>query len=347
MKREADDQDGATIDARWRMVTTVSASGSAIAMIVIWGDIDAACDALTISRLTIGRFGVRDFAGVDRGVAARWNQTVMHLMPHGGAAVLKRLEAWLLASGVRRAESLPLREDVWKQMPQARSEVDGLALWALGGAASPAAIPLLMAQHELWMGKDAGAKRTKEEEERDAILRRVLEPAVVLICGRANVGKSRLLNALAGTRASIVSEVAGTTRDHVGVQVLCGDVVVRLIDTPGARETEYGVEREAMEIAERLWSEADLVLWCGDVEHGFMELPREKFGKGVRVLMVGMKCDLGNAVKADGRAVEMQVSGETGEGVQKLAAAISEALVPQEVRDERRPWRFWGGMVAE
>jgi tRNA U34 5-carboxymethylaminomethyl modifying GTPase MnmE/TrmE len=102
-----------------------------------------------------------------------------------------------------------------------------------------------------------------------------------------------------------------------------------------------------MERARSLWSQADLVLWCGDGEHGFCDVPLIGNRKTQRVLKVGMKSDLGWAI-ADGECgVDLHVSGETGDGVAKLAAAIAERLVPKGMRSARERGRFWGGLVTE
>jgi tRNA modification GTPase len=337
--------------AVWRLVTPAMATGSAIAVMEVCGDIEWACTRLGLATVKPGAFGLRDFAGIDRGIAARWSAEVLHLMPHGGAAVLRAMAEWLGTAGVTPAERFLRRQEIHKRMPQARSEVEALALWALGAAASPAAAELLLRQHELWHGHDLDGKRSAAERERDETLMRVMQPPLVLIWGAANVGKSRLLNALAGRQASIVSDEPGTTRDHVGVHVLCGDVVMRVVDTPGLRLTEDGIEKEAVEIARQLWSTADLVLWCGDEEHGYCDVPQIGVRERLRVLKVGMKSDLGRGVDVtnanDGRGVDHFVSGETGVGVAELAAAMTEMLVPEEMQRGGERWRFWGGLAAE
>lgn len=94
-----------------------------------------------------------------------------------------------------------------------------------------------------------------------AVLREGL--AVVLI-GRPNVGKSSLLNALAGEELAIVTPVAGTTRDKIAQQVEVDGIPLNVIDTAGLRETTDLVERIGIE---RTWAEverADVVLHLVD-----------------------------------------------------------------------------------
>ena len=82
----------------------------------------------------------------------------------------------------------------------------------------------------------------------------------VAIVGKPNVGKSSLLNALAGYERVIVTEVAGTTRDTVEESVKVGGVMLRLIDTAGIRETADRIEAMGVERSRRAIEEADLVI---------------------------------------------------------------------------------------
>ncbi|MFR6042438.1 MAG: tRNA uridine-5-carboxymethylaminomethyl(34) synthesis GTPase MnmE, partial [Dysosmobacter welbionis] len=80
------------------------------------------------------------------------------------------------------------------------------------------------------------------------------------IVGRPNAGKSSLLNALAGYERAIVTDIPGTTRDTVEESVLCGGVLLRLIDTAGIRATEDPVEQLGVERSRRAIASAELVL---------------------------------------------------------------------------------------
>ena len=89
------------------------------------------------------------------------------------------------------------------------------------------------------------------------ILKRGVRAAIV---GKPNVGKSSLLNALAGYERVIVTEVAGTTRDTVEETVKVGGVMLRLIDTAGIRETSDRIEAMGVQRSRRAMEEADLVI---------------------------------------------------------------------------------------
>ena len=177
---------------------------------------------------------------------------------------------------------------------------------------------------------------------------RVLKKGVrTAIVGLPNAGKSSLLNALAGYERAIVTDVPGTTRDTVEESVLCGGVLLRLIDTAGLRETEDQVEKLGVERSRRAMEEAELILLVRDgaVEacpenkaHWEAEavLLNQVARTGKPWLCVESKCDLtgphafsvGLIQKdANNPAACLCVSSVTGYGLDKLENAVA-ALFP-------------------
>lgn len=88
----------------------------------------------------------------------------------------------------------------------------------------------------------------------------VREGVATAIVGRPNVGKSTLFNCLSGCERSIVTNIAGTTRDVVEESVRLGDITLRLSDTAGIRETDDIIEGIGVEIAWKTVESAELVL---------------------------------------------------------------------------------------
>lgn len=122
----------------------------------------------------------------------------------------------------------------------------------------------------------------------------VTEGVKTVICGKPNVGKSTLMNLLAGFSRSIVTPVAGTTRDVVEETVRVGDVLLRLADTAGIHETGDLVESIGVDIAREKIGEAGLVLAVFDASReldgedlALMELCKDK-----RTIAVVNKTDL-------------------------------------------------------
>lgn len=105
-----------------------------------------------------------------------------------------------------------------------------------------------------------------------------------VIVGKPNVGKSTLFNALSGCERSIVTEIAGTTRDVVEEQIRLGDVILRLSDTAGVHDTSDKVEQIGVERSLSSLEQADLILAVFDMSSPLSEedlqllqkLPSEK-----------------------------------------------------------------------
>lgn len=98
-----------------------------------------------------------------------------------------------------------------------------------------------------------------------AILR---EGMHVVLVGRPNVGKSSLMNALAGDEVAIVTDIAGTTRDAVREEILLDGVPMHIIDTAGLRETDDRVEQIGIERTWQAVAKADLALVLVDSQEG-------------------------------------------------------------------------------
>ena len=157
---------------------------------------------------------------------------------------------------------------------------------------------------------------------------RILKSGVAAaIVGKPNVGKSSLLNALAGYDRVIVTDIPGTTRDTVEETVMLGNTKLRLIDTAGIRETEDTVEAIGVERSKQAVENADLVLFVCD---GSKELDEQD------EMIIDFCCEHENAValinKSDlGNDVEpsdlpfmnvIKVCAKTGDGLDQLADVV-------------------------
>lgn len=148
--------------------------------------------------------------------------------------------------------------------------------------------------------------------------RHLVEPWKVVVAGPPNVGKSSLINTLAGYQRVVVSEVAGTTRDVVTVPLAFDGWPVELTDTAGLRDAE-GLEAEGIERAKRVLGEADLVVWLMDAgDPRGAEAPRAPTG-----LVVWNKSDLAAAPLPG-----LSISAKTGAGITELVGEIVRRLVP-------------------
>lgn len=153
----------------------------------------------------------------------------------------------------------------------------------------------------------------RPEIEGVGIAERIRTGFEVAIVGAPNVGKSTLLNALAGRDAAITSEHAGTTRDVIEVRMDFGGLPVTLLDTAGLRETEDAVESIGIDRARSRAELADLRVFL--VEPG--QVP-ELTPKREDIVLVA-KADV-HAAGEDG------ISGKTGAGVTALVGRIGKVL---------------------
>lgn len=116
-----------------------------------------------------------------------------------------------------------------------------------------------------------------------------------VICGKPNVGKSTIMNLLAGCERSIVTDIAGTTRDVIEESVRIGDIVLRLSDTAGIRETSDKAEKIGVSLAEKKINSADLIFAVFDGSREFDpddEKLCEKFRNRKNVIAVINKSDM-------------------------------------------------------
>ncbi len=154
----------------------------------------------------------------------------------------------------------------------------------------------------------------------------------VVIAGRPNVGKSRLLNALAGYQRVIVDPTPGTTRDAVTALLAFDGWPVELVDTAGLRKTSDVIERLGIEQSRRQADAADLLLLCLDLSRALTPEDNLVPGHERPCLLVATKADLPAAwdvtrLSPSGKAACV-VSAESGAGLEALIAAIVSVLVP-------------------
>lgn len=142
----------------------------------------------------------------------------------------------------------------------------------------------------------------------------------VVVAGPPNAGKSSLVNAIAGQERAIVTDVPGTTRDHIEVPLALAGVPIVLTDTAGLRDTADRVEAIGVGRSWDLVEAADILVWLGE-PHAAPNHPR--------LIKVHAKADLGGEPPARSIAI----SSITGQGIRELleqVEALASALLPAE-----------------
>jgi tRNA modification GTPase len=145
---------------------------------------------------------------------------------------------------------------------------------------------------------------------------------LVVIAGPPNVGKSSLLNTIVGDERAIVTDIPGTTRDHIEVPLSLSGIPLRLIDTAGLRDSSEPVERIGVDRARNLIERADILVWMGEPD----EAPSHS-----HLISVHSRSDLPGRESAPEGSIP--VSSVRGEGLTELTAIIVEkarSLLPSE-----------------
>lgn len=285
-------------------------------------------------------------------------EPVLELQGHGGPVVMHALLAACLDAGARLAEpgeftrraflegklDLAQAEAVADLIDAASREAARSALRSLCGEFS-AALGALQSQltelralteamldfpedevdalHREDAGVRLGAVRTALEQviaksRQGSLLRSGIH---VVLAGRPNVGKSSLLNRLAGEERAIVTPIPGTTRDALREPVQIAGVPLVLVDTAGLRVTSDVIEQLGVERTRRELEQADVVLAVYEI--GGDTTPLANLPPGAARIDVYNKIDLAPGFSAP--EVAVGVSAKTGEGLEGLRQAILRA----------------------
>lgn len=173
------------------------------------------------------------------------------------------------------------------------------------------------------------------------LIGRVIREGVrLVIAGKPNAGKSTLLNTLAGEERAIVTDIPGTTRDTLDVQITLEGIRFIITDTAGLRETIDVVERLGVERTHEAIRQASVLVYLiesvagpDDEERRFLEKLKSE-NPFLQIIITASKCDLGSARTF---SFDEQISARTGDGL----AALKKRLISFATSD--RPLE----MVAE
>lgn len=167
---------------------------------------------------------------------------------------------------------------------------------------------------------------------------RILKNGInTVIVGRPNVGKSTLFNCLSGFERSIVTDIAGTTRDVIEESVRLGELVLRLSDTAGIRETSDVIEGIGVDIAFRKLDEADLIIAvfdgsCPLCEDDFRILDKLKNRPCIAVINKSDK-----QIVSDEQIINkyiqntVMISAKNNDGIEKLQSAVENIFEASEI----------------
>jgi tRNA modification GTPase len=289
------------------------------------------------------------------GPASATGEDIVEFQCHGGRAIVDSiLTALGSIEGFRSAEPGEFTRRAFENGRIDLTEAEGLADLIEAETESQRKAALAMAEGRLskqiaaWQERllalSAGAERAIDYDEDDSVLdpallkdcaalaaelgewlsRPRIEPLKdgirVVVAGPPNAGKSSLVNAIAGQERAIVTDVPGTTRDHIEVPLALRGIPILLTDTAGLRATDDEVEAIGVARAGALVAAADVVVWLG--EPGVAPLHAQ-------LIRVHPKAD----VEGPAPAGSIAVSSVTGQGIDDLLERIGvlgPSLLPAE-----------------
>jgi tRNA modification GTPase len=296
---------------------------------------------IPLRQIVVGRLGGEQV------VLSRLADDVIELHCHGGSAAVARLEEFLAGRGVRKVpwqdwilqhEADPIAAAAHLALTEARTErTAAILLDQYHGALRKA---FQQIESSLQAGDTATARRQAEDLlVQAAASLHLVRPWQVVVAGRPNVGKSSLINAVAGYQRAIVHHLPGTTRDIVSVQTALDGWPVEISDTAGLRTAEDPIEQAGIELALNKIAAADLVLLVFDASQPWTEVDQAlvvpasagsetqyRLKAGLKALLVANKSDLPPAAGSRPRA--LAVSAATSAGVDDLCREIARRLVP-------------------
>ncbi len=294
-------------------------------------------------------------------------EDVLELQAHGGTALMQILLARCIALGARQAEpgeftrraylndkmDLAQAEAVADVINASTTEAARSAMRSLSGEFSNSINTVLAMLINLRMYVEACLDFPEEEidfinqgkvaekladvsVELNAVFAKAKQGSLlregihVVLIGQPNVGKSSLMNALAGEDVAIVTAIAGTTRDTIKSAIQINGVPLHIIDTAGLRETDDEVEKFGIARTWRATETADIALLLLDTAHGITDAEKSILGRlpqEIAKIWVHNKIDLllnGDKLREAPEIREMNdethiyLSAKTGQGLDLL-----------------------------
>ena len=275
-------------------------------------------------RIIVGQFG----PGGEEVVLNRDSDSVIELHCHGGLAAVARIEEILVSDGCRRKS--------WQEwaVNQEAEPFAAAARLALAEARTTRAAAILLDQIEVRLdgpshksslpcrpAKDAARQQVETLLAHAATGLHLVRPWQVVVAGQPNVGKSSLINAVAGYQRAIVHSTPGTTRDIVAVQTAMDGWPVEISDTAGLRESGEQIEHAGLDLARQKILTADLVVLVFDNSLPWSEQDQALVESYPAALRVYNKTDLPRA--AGQRPPGLELSAMHSEGIDALCHEIA------------------------
>lgn len=323
----------------------------AVASIAVWGEsATATLDELfspvaggrlvdaSPGRIRFGQWhGLQSHGSAEDVVVCRQAANEIEIHCHGGQAAAQAIMAALIERGCRQA---PWSAWLTRHAPR---PVAAEALEALTGASTLACAAILLAQFhgaletelKACVGLMESSRERDRHEANDRLMRlagryvlgkHLTRPFEIVIAGKPNVGKSSLLNVLAGYERAIVFNQPGTTRDVLTLPTAIGGWPVKVIDTAGLRSGGDDLEASGIRLASDRMNAADLIVLVFDAHQRWQADDDELASRWPEAIVVHNKCDLGEPPR--NARPGLAISALRGQGIDALLDCIAARLVP-------------------
>ncbi|MDY7010813.1 MAG: GTPase [Planctomycetota bacterium] len=281
-------------------------------------------------RLALGRI-VNGDEVLDEAIVSRPSSGAIEINIHGGPHVARKVLTLLSERGASIVSDCPVDPVLseTRRTGPVKPAIMKEFLSALPLVSTPLSASAISCQWSGGLSALADSPHPEPDRLREAaealpLMRRLLEPAEVVIAGPPNVGKSTLANALVGRNVAVVSDRPGTTRDWVCTLTDTDGIPIRLTDTAGLWSQAEGIDAEAVRRAWRRIESSDLVICvtAGDGGEGEYANLVAHLRALSNVINVASKCDI---VEPTDRA-DLAVSAETLIGIDILRREIRDKL---------------------
>jgi len=283
-----------------------------------------------VRRIVVGQFGPCG----EEVVICRHSDSQIELHCHGGLAAVARIEEILVNCGCQHIS--------WQEWA-AKREADPIAaaaVLALPATRTTRTAAILLDQYrgalrrsmeQIDSSLKSGVKQVARQQIEALLVYaatglHLIQPWQVVVAGRPNVGKSSLINAIAGYQRTIVHSAPGTTRDIVGVQTAMDGWPVEISDTAGLRETGEEIERVGIDLARQKILAADLIVLVFDSSLPWSEQDQALVESYPSAVRVHNKSDLPRAPGQRHPGLEVSAMGSIG--IDALCLEIASRLVP-------------------
>jgi tRNA modification GTPase len=240
---------------------------------------------------------------------------------HGGFAAVESVKADLLSAGAIESND----DASWTFATNVHQAEVAIALES---CLTQRTAKHLLQQFQLWGSADVNDATVRQTALSFATFGlKLTSPWRIVLCGRPNVGKSSLINALAGFERAIVHPTAGTTRDLVSQNTAIDGWPVQLTDSAGIRDAGNEIEKAGIAKAREVIDSADLVIHVVDAtEQASFDPTVSQNRAGLIVVNKVDLCKSPEPPNTDCPVVYL--SAMTGQGMDELQSAISKSLVP-------------------